>query len=337
MQFHRLFSGLLYAGMIMPAVSSCIYEYDTCQPERGIIIVNDWELVAKASPKGMAFICFPEDGSVPGRFDFPGMEGWMVNMPQGRYSMLSFNDDTYNVRFIENEGYGGYTAYTEKADNVAFEGSEVAPPVRLPEKQTDVGENFVECPDMMWGCSYCAVTIGNTTLTYEESGGGGPYSVPVTSASFLLEAHQRQLTARYRFTIDDVENLDGVKAMSATFSGLAGAENLADGRKTAYPSTLPSKVDIYGDSTIGGDFVTFGIPCEPTAENTLSLMVLLHDGRKFNYRFDVTDQVRAAENPLDVHVRIAGLSLEPSTPGGDSGAFEVGVDGWISITINIDS
>lgn len=197
MQFHRLFSGLLYAGMIMPAVSSCIYEYDTCQPERGIIIVNDWELVAKASPKGMAFIFFPEDGSAPWRFDFPGMEGGMVNMPQGRYSMLSFNDDTYNVRFIENEGYGGYTAYTEKADNVAFEGSEVAPPVRLPEKQTDVGENFVECPDMMWGCSYCAVTIGNTTLTYEESGGGGPYSVPVTSASFLLEAHQRQLTARY--------------------------------------------------------------------------------------------------------------------------------------------
>ena len=88
----------------MPAVSSCIYEYDTCQPERGIIIVNDWELVAMASPKGMAFIFFPEDGSVPWRFDFPGMEGWMVNMPQGRYSMLSFNDDTYNVRFIENEG-----------------------------------------------------------------------------------------------------------------------------------------------------------------------------------------------------------------------------------------
>ncbi len=61
--------------MIMPAVSSCIYEYDTCQPERGIIIVNDWELVAKASPKGMAFIFFPEDGSAPWRFDFPGMEG----------------------------------------------------------------------------------------------------------------------------------------------------------------------------------------------------------------------------------------------------------------------
>ena len=44
----------------------------------------------------------------------------MVNMPQGRYSMLSFNDDTYNVRFIENEGYGGYTAYTEKATLSAF-------------------------------------------------------------------------------------------------------------------------------------------------------------------------------------------------------------------------
>jgi len=89
----------------MPAVSSCIYEYDTCQPARDINIVNDWELVAKASPKGIVFIFFSEDGSAPWRFDFPGMEGGTVNMPQGRYSMLSFNDDTYNVRFIENEGY----------------------------------------------------------------------------------------------------------------------------------------------------------------------------------------------------------------------------------------
>ncbi len=46
----------------------------------------------------MAFYFLPEDGSARGVSDFPD-GGWMVNMPQGRYSMLSFNDDTYNVRF----------------------------------------------------------------------------------------------------------------------------------------------------------------------------------------------------------------------------------------------
>ena len=51
----------------------------------------------------------------------------------------------------------------------------------------------------------------------------------------------------------------------------------------------------------------------------------------------MTAQVREAEDPLDVKVIIHGLKIEQSEQVDNPGAFEVGVDGWISVIININS
>lgn len=46
--------------------------------------------------------------------------------------------------------------------------------------------------------------------------------------------------------------------------------------------------------------------------------------------------MRNAPDPLDVKVIIRGLELEESEGGSKpGGGFDVSVDGWISITINI--
>lgn len=308
---HPLKSMLILSLML----SSCIYDYDNCPSTLMITVDNDWSQAVNADPEGMACLFFAADGGEPWRFDFPGKEGGRVSLPPGCYSVLSFNDDTYNVRFREDEGYRGYTAYTD-----------------LVCREPVGGQRLVKCPDMMWGCSYDRVAIDYNGLTYSADGGQSRYS-----KDFILTLQQRQLTARYGFIIDDVENLDGVKAMGVTFSGLAGALNLATGGKENYPVTVISDAHKNGDSVIEGDFVTFGIPVTPDTDNKLTLVVLLADNRKFSYSFDVTAQVREAEDPLDVKVIIHGLKIEQSEQVDNPGAFEVGVDGWISVIININS
>lgn len=323
---------LLLSGLVL-GLSSCnfIYEYDNCPPDNQLTIVNDWSAAPDANPEGMAYLFFPDDGAATWRFDFPGREAGAVAIQHGAYSFLSYNDDTYNVRFKEDDGYTGYVAYTDAAERVAFNIAADTSATALPQRMALSEQPLVKCPDMMWGCSYPHVDLAESLLTYITA----TDAEPVTSSAKVLTVHQRQLTARYSFIIHDVENLAGVKQMSALFGGLAGSLNLATGAPGAYPSALPSKAVKASETSISGNFITFGLPLQPDTDNVLSLLVQLTDGRKFNYEFNVTDQVRRAPDPLNVLVEIRGLKLEESDPA-DSGAFDVNVDGWTTVVININ-
>lgn len=296
---------------------SCIYEYDDCPDGQKYSIVNDWRFALDASPEGMAYIFFPKCSEEQWRFDFPGMDAGAVMLPLGEYSFLSFNDDTYSVRFHDSGGFDEYVAYTDAADHTAFNDAGLPKAPVLPDNVASEAEQLMECPDMMWGCAYRDLQ-------------------PQLSADMVLTAFQRQLTSRYSYVITDVVNLDGVRALSTVFSGLAGSLNLATGIKSMYPVMLPSRAYASDGTTIRGEFVTFGLPEHPDANNILSLFVLLKDGRKFMYQFDVTDQVRSAPDPYNVSVRINGLRLEESKDEIGEGAFDVNVDDWTTIRININ-
>lgn len=62
--------------------------------------------------------------------------------------------------------------------------------------------------------------------------------------------------------------------------------------------------------------------------------MVIKDGRRFCYEFDVTDQVREAPDPMEVLLMVRGLSIEKPDTGGEAG-FEVSVDGWQTVTVNI--
>lgn len=298
-------------------VYSCIYEYDDCPKEQNFSIVNDWTFARDAHPEGMAYIFFHKCSEEQWRFDFPGMSAGAVMLPFGEYSFLSFNDDTCSVRFHDSGGFDEYVAYTDEADRTAFNDAGLFKAHALPDNVSSEAELLMECPDMMWGCAYRNL-------------------LPKLSTDMILTVFQRQLTSRYSYVITDVVNLDGVRALSAVFSGLAGSLNLATGIKSIYPVMLPSRAYASDDTTIKGEFVTFGLPEHPDANNILSLFVLLKDGRKFMYQFDVTDNVRSAPDPFNVSVRINGLRLEESKEDVGEGAFDVNVDDWITIRININ-
>lgn len=320
-------------------LSSCIYEYDNCPDKVSFTIVSEWSQSKKTEefsffpePEGMSYVFFPDDGSPFWRFDFPGCDAGKVSMSVGDYKFLSFNDDTSNVLFRGEDTYFTYEAYTPETDLLCG----------IPSSQRGAGfpQRYDECvvasPDMIWGCSYGSFILDYDGLNYIPFASDKSDEIRFCSPELVLTARQRPLTARYRYRIEHVENLAGVKYMSAALSGLAGSMLLASGKKGAYPSTVTMNASSVDDTTIGGGMWTFGIPSEPTVKNFLSLFVVLKDGRRFCYDFDVTDQVRSASDPMNVVIVLRGLVLEVSEEGENS-AFDVNVDGWITTVVNIKS
>lgn len=198
------------------------------------------------------------------------------------------------------------------------------------------GEKVVECPDMMWGCAYYDFSLSYEGVNYIPYGTENSGTDEVFSPKFILEARQKPLTPHYTCRVEDVENLSGVKSLGAALSGMAGSLVFCSGERTDYPVTLPFNMRRADERSIEGDFHSFGLPDSPDRPNVLYIFVVLKDGRKFSYRFDVTDQVRKAPDPMEVTVVVRGLKLEESEIEGDGG-FDVGVDGWITIIVNITS
>lgn len=330
---HRLCSLLLVVVSLVigASASSCTFHDDVYCPDRlPFMIENDWRACPDASPEGMAYIFFPYDGSEPWRFDFPGLDAGKVRIAIGRYKFLSYNDDTYNVLFRDNSGYEGYEAYTSEKELAAS----IPRAERGDSPPQGNSERVVGCPDMMWGCAYHDFSLQYDGVRYTPFATVRDDSVEVYTPDFVLTAVQRPLTAHYMFRIEDIENLSGVKSMSAALSGMAGAMLLASGEKRAYPSTLSFKASVLDSTTVGGEFHTFGIPAGSSADNILYLFVVIKDGRRFCYKFDVTDQVRLAPDPMNVCLIVRGLTLEIPGTGGDTG-FNVVVDGWETVIVNI--
>lgn len=330
----RRFCCWIYAALTLAlggSATSCIYDGEGWCPDNLSFTINtDWTDAPDASPEGMAYIFFPNDGSELWRFDFPGRTGGNVSMLRGCYRFLSYNDDTYNVLFRGEKNYDTYEAYTSDTDLLGG-----IPLAQWGEQRPfDPGESVTLSPDMMWGCAYCSFSLDYCGVRYNTSPVSPAEVNNVFSPQNILTVKQHPITAYYTYRIENVENLAGVKSMSAALSGMAGSIFLASGRQGSYPSTISVKATICDSTTIAGNFYTFGIPQTPETDNILSLFVVIKDGRRFCYRFDVTDQIRSAPDPMNVNILLRGLTLE--LPDHDDGTgFEVNVDGWETIIVNI--
>ena len=59
----------------------------------------DWKNAPQADPEGMCVYFYPEEGESPIRFDFAGKDGGSVEIKEGRYRILCYNNDTESLLF----------------------------------------------------------------------------------------------------------------------------------------------------------------------------------------------------------------------------------------------
>ena len=146
----------------------------------------------------------------------------------------------------------------------------------------------------------------------------------------------------YTYEIRDVENMEGITQMCASLSGMSGSVFCAAEQVRREYVTLPFEASAGDETTIEGEFHTFGhydadtdvtrADGDAEAPHKLVLYVWLKDGSKYYYTFDVTDQVDEAPEKRRVHIVVDGLPLPEPITGGD---MDVAVDDWIVVNEDI--
>lgn len=307
----------------LAAACSCslIYDYDNC-PD-GFAVASDWMFAPDAEPESMAYLFFSQGTNDVWRYDFQGRQGGEVPLPDGLYRSLSFNDDS------------GVTTISDPSDG--YESMRATTPgttlhLSLGGPDSLDGQKVRACPTQLWGQSIADVRLVDEGVYWKASA----TSDQKFSDEKILTYFPRPLMAKYTYEVRDIANLKGAKRITAALTGMASSLLLAGQERTGPPATLPFGAGKIDEASIGGNFLTIGLPENPSDPNYLWIYVWLTDGRKLSYRFDVTDQARKAPDPMNVHLMVAGIDLPESEPATEGG-FDVNVDGWVVEIIDISS
>lgn len=132
-------------------------------------------------------------------------------------------------------------------------------------------------------------------------------------------------TSNYTVEVRNAENLQYIHGVSASLSGLASSYFIGADYLSEKATIVPFPASHDGKSTINAHLTTFGVASTgPPHEHKLVIYVVLGDGSKVYYTYDVTDQVRNAPDPHNVHIIIDGLPIPKPIVNGSGFQPEVG-------------
>ena len=299
---------------------ACVFVHEDltgCPPDdAGLLLVSDWALAPEANPESMVYSFFPAEGGDVWNFRFPGRNGGNIDLAYGAYRIIAYNDDTSRILYRDISEYATFTFYCRKGGLFDGLGGTIDAPLG-PEESPD-GEAVEICPDMLWG----------STLSSFAFDAASPREIKLFPAPII---------ARYSYTIERIENLDGVARMCCAISGMASFLRPSDMYRGKESVTLPLKAARAKEDTVDGKFLTFGVPAGSASPNILTLYVWLTDGRRFSYSFDVSDQVRNAPDAMDVELIVGGIVLPESEQSAIGGDLDVSVDGWTTVIVDINA
>lgn len=323
---------LMIVGMMVSVVSSCNHK-DLCfaHPHTTKLrVVYDWSDAPDATPRGMCVFFYSQDN--PGnyyRFDFSNISGGDIELPEGRYMLVTYNNDTEAVRFSATNDFSSHLAYTRNGDLLEpMYGNGV-----VSSTQTDNGERVVISPDGLWGCHTTDVTVSKQGVTYTfERFTRAETSQPTSGATYqtiLLYPHD--MLCHYSYEVRNVENADHINRVSASISGLSPTLAVASETLSSEHVTIPVPAQAFATKRqITGSFLTFGNNDAVATPHKMTFFIVMDDGTKYRLKdssnLDVTSQVDDAPDRRHVHIIIDGLKLPDAKPG-DEG-FNPSVDDW---------
>lgn len=331
---------ILTAFLAALALSSCEHK-ELCYHHPHVVKLRlefDWRDAPDANPAGMCVFFYPEDPSKEViRFDFRGMRGGEITIPQGRYKMLTYNNDTSGVLFSGMDVHDSHTAFTREGGLFEPVGATQSQGTRAPRADSAEDEKVIICPDMMWGCNAIDVDINEQGIFYicvPESEKEIWIGKDPMHTEYVVTLFPHELTCIYTYEIINVVNIDEINRMTASLSGMSPALRLFHEELDRECITHPFEaVADRENNRVIGRFITFGHHEENPNPHKMMLYVWTNDGKAYSYgadaKFDVTDQVHAAPNRRRVHLIIDGLDIpKPIDPEPPSG-LEPDVDDWL--------
>lgn len=315
-------------AMALVALTGCNHK-DLCylhEHNNRVKVVYDWRYAPGATPAGMcAYFYSMERSGENHRQDFPGAKEGYIDLPEGNYQLISYNNDTEAVQFDSTDKYGSHKAYTRTGDILEpLYGSGVSSNLR---DKND--ERVVITPDSLWGCVTTDVYVSAQGVKYTiiHSRADGEDEV----SDSIITLYPEDLLCHYSYEVRNVKNLSYISQISGALSGMSPSLNLSDGAMDDETVTLPvtAKADLQAKE-ITGSFLTFGHKEDTTVKHLMSFYVVMKDGQKYVIKgtpaLDVTQQVDTAADKRNVHLIIDGLELPTPISSGDG--IKATVDDW---------
>ena len=314
----KFLTNLLSLTILALVVTACNHK-ELCieHPHKADVTVKfDWKDAPQANPRGMCVFFYPIEGGAPYRFDMRGTEGGTIELRNGTYRIIAYNNDAEGTQSYGTDDFSLHTFFTREGN--------VLEPIYgntanyAPRAEGTEDERVFICPDMMCGCSVDELAI-------------------VDVDTVTLYPHE--LTCEYTYEILDVTNLRHVTSMCATISGMSSKMRLCDEVLDSEPVTIPFEAFKGDDTTIVGHFYTFGCDLVNLYTHRMVLYVVMDDGAKYAFgpnteRFDVTTQVHQSADRRHVHIVISGGLALPQPIENGSG-FNPSVDDWDEVNEEI--
>jgi len=291
-------------------LSSCDHKEIVCPygETARIEVLYDWENAPEASPQGMTLYFFPQwEGGKIWRFDLAGHEGGPIELPCGRYSLVTCSNDSPGVSFSSAGSF-----YSMAAD-APLSGSGPA----------------LLSTGMLYSATIAEIDVTPCGVSYLT-----PQGTVKDCSHGLVRCYPDSLATLYTVIVKDVKGLDFAREATAYISGvgnrIAIAEELTDG----VPSVL-----LLGLDNTGGNSELTGRGCgfAPDGIGPYSLRVTVKrkDGTTIARDFP---ESRLEVNSLSRHnviIMTEGIDIPGGDIPADPGGIEVGVDGWTVIETDI--
>lgn len=273
----------------------------------------NWQNAPDADPTGMCVYFYNEERDIYRRFDFKGTKGGIVDLPLGTWHVTSYNNDTEAVLFGNDHDFLTHFA-TTRAGNILEPVLGNAAPIP-PRAEDSEDERIMISPDMLWGNSEASHKV----------------EVDKSTGEALVTMYPEELVCTYSYEIRNVTNLDQVVNMCGALSSMSPGLDFHDASLHNEGVTIPFGCSRGDDTTIVGEFYTFGHHAENAAHHRVTLYVWMEDGKKYAYgttaspKWDVTEQIHNAPDKRHVHFIIDGLDLP--VPLGNGG-MDASTDDW---------
>ena len=256
-------------------------------------------------PDGLRTTVYTEDGQVIAH----NMEedGGIVSMPEGKHSLLLYNNDTEYIIFDGTDNTATATASTRTRTRSTYQ---AAP--------GHENERTITPPDMLYA-SYVPEYVGQEAIEADHL----PVTMFPRTYSYLV---------RYRFS----SGLNYVAQAKGSLTGMADKVFLHDGHTDATASTVlfDCKIDQTGCTA---EVVTFGVPSFAYKQNeytadpelldfTLTLEVVLKNGKYLSFEHNVSDILRA--QPRGGVILFEDIVVDDKDGQAGSGGFDPEVGDW---------
>ncbi len=281
-------------------------------------VVFDWQKAPEANPASMALYMFDTEGETsPLRYIFDNKTGGAIRAPFGRYAAICLNSDNSDWAYMRNtDDIDNFEIYT---GDVTIMSNDVSARSEAPRASGTEDQRLVATPGMVWGSRSDDITVADT---------GGKQ---------VITLYPEESICRYTVDVMDIENATGATdaTVEGTLSGMAEGFKHGQGRATDTPVTMLFNMAFNGDRTaLHAEYLTFGECPDTKVSHMLTVYVLLSDGTRRYYTYDVTSQVTDAPDPHNVHIIVKGMKLpEPLAP---ANGFIPEVNDWQTEDVGLD-